>query len=158
MGGIHWYNLNVFIKNKRRKRKKNIINNENDKDIIHLLHKCSGYIANGHICGIIGPSGSGKSTLLNAIGGLSSYGSVSGSVWLSTTTEEEDYYLCMGNGEIAYLQQDDVFFTQLTSREVLDTASSFLKLSSSSSSSNTNLDNVNRIIDSLGLSSIQHRR
>ena len=58
------------------------------------------------------------------------------------------------DGEIAFLQQEDVFFTQLTPRETLEIAA-FLQLSHKST--HDRHTTVNRILDSLGLSSVQHR-
>jgi ABC-type polysaccharide/polyol phosphate transport system ATPase subunit len=67
-GGIWWKDLGVMQKNGH-----------------FLLNPFSGFVENGHVCGIIGPSGSGKSTFLAALGGSTLKQSglhVSGSVWI----------------------------------------------------------------------------
>ena len=51
---------------------KHIIFHNNDKQTTlqtTLLHSCSGFIPNGHVCAILGPSCGGKSTLLAALAG-----------------------------------------------------------------------------------------
>jgi ABC-type transport system involved in cytochrome bd biosynthesis fused ATPase/permease subunit len=68
-GGMWWKDLGVMQKNGHS----------------FLLNPFSGFVENGHVCGIIGPSGSGKSTLLAALGGSTLKQSglhVSGSVWI----------------------------------------------------------------------------
>ena len=53
-----------------------------------ILRSSSGFVPNGHVCGIIGPSGAGKSTLLAALGGVTPNHaglSISGSVWWQDT-------------------------------------------------------------------------
>lgn len=85
----------------------------------NLLKNISGVARPGRILAIMGPSGSGKTTLLNSLTGrvavsknIDLYGSVTANgVSIDETTVP-----------IAYVSQDDLFFTQLTVRETLDMA------------------------------------
>lgn len=85
-----------------------------------ILNKCSGSAAPGRMLAIMGPSGSGKTTLLNALAGQLRGGS-------SATLEGTlfvDGELCGGASQVpglrvAYVRQEDSFYSQMTVRETL---------------------------------------
>lgn len=169
-GGIAWLDLNVAARAR----------GSDDK---MLLHKSSGFIPNGHLCGVIGPSGSGKSTFLAALSGTtlrSTKLKVSGHVWMMISennnhdiddsrcyddiSDKNDsydyhhYYLSTKEGDVAFLQQEDVFFSMLTPYETLSMAAR-LQLPANLEHSERQLV-VQKLMDSLGLGNehVQHRR
>ena len=85
-----------------------------------ILSNCSGHATRGRMLAIMGPSGGGKTTLLNAL---------SGNVKASKGASLTGTLLC--NGEkcggasqvsglrMAFVQQEDTFYTQMTVRETL---------------------------------------
>jgi ABC-type multidrug transport system ATPase subunit len=85
-----------------------------------ILHPCSGRAAPGRLLAIMGPSGSGKTTLLNALAGnvrMSKKASLVGTLLC-------DGAQCGGAAQVqdlrlAYVQQEDIFYTQMTVRETL---------------------------------------
>lgn len=85
-----------------------------------VLHKCDGRAAPGRLLAVMGPSGSGKSTLINALAGnvkASKKAALMGTLLC-------DGKSCGGAAEVpglrfAYVQQEDVFYTQMTVRETL---------------------------------------
>mmetsp|Transcript_11253 Transcript_11253/g.16592 ORF Transcript_11253/g.16592 Transcript_11253/m.16592 type:complete len:668 (+) Transcript_11253:160-2163(+) len=150
-GGIRWRNIMVRTEPVRRYNKDNKnerrgeggdANDDYVDDGSYLLHPSSGFVKNGHICGILGPSGAGKSTLLAALSGhtlKSSNLHIHGSVWLEEEMDGSDIledgteqnskkenivkrYLSTTNGEVALLSQHDTFFTMLTPYETLQLA------------------------------------
>ena len=88
-----------------------------DKEI---LRECTGRAAPGRVLAIMGPSGSGKTTLLNAL---------AGNVKASKRAKLAGLLLCDGKEcggaaqvsglRLAYVQQEDIFYTQMTVRETL---------------------------------------
>lgn len=127
-----------------------------------LLHPSSGFVENGHICGIIGPSGAGKSTLLSALGGTalkSSRVQVSGAVWLDEESDSPGEpvtksHPSIRDGEVAVLHQNDYFFSMLTVRETVELAA-FLQLGGDGADRRRVVDGI---LDSLGLSAVENRR
>ena len=85
-----------------------------------ILKECSGRAVPGRVLAIMGPSGSGKTTLLN---------SLAGNVKASKRADLTGTLLCDGLAcggaaqvpglRLAYVQQEDVFYTQMTVRETL---------------------------------------
>ena len=167
--GIVWLDLSVRTKRKTK----------HSKSVEYILHKSSGFIPNGHLCGIIGPSGSGKSTFLAALSGTtlkSTKLQVSGQVWMknhqlnhkyknqninqgeSSENKTSSSYLSTKEGEVAFLQQEDVFFSMLTPYETL-TMAARLQLPANLEYSERQVV-VQKLMDSLGLGNeqVQHRR
>lgn len=180
-GGLRWLDLQVSIETRRPnkwwfpKRKSNFSIHQKN----YLLHSCSGYIPNGHVCAIIGPSGAGKTTLLAALSGTTMKTrskQLSGHVWLDARTTQKDgktkksddayddddemsweksYFSFRQDGQpAALLQQNDLFFSKLTPKETLSLAT-FLQLTS------LGIDDrktrVQNIMTELGLSRVEHR-
>ncbi|EOD13137.1 hypothetical protein EMIHUDRAFT_464731 [Emiliania huxleyi CCMP1516] len=89
-----------------------------------ILHGCSGEAAPGRMLAIMGPSGSGKTTLLNALAGQLKAGPKATLTGRLTVGGD----LCGGAGEVsglrvAYVRQEDVFYTQMTAPSSLPRAS-----------------------------------
>ena len=85
-----------------------------------ILQSCSGAAAPGRMLAIMGPSGSGKTSLLNALAGQvkgGSSASLTGRLLI-------DGKACGGASQVAglrvaYVRQEDIFYTQMTVRETL---------------------------------------
>ena len=85
-----------------------------------ILRGCSGAAAPGRMLAIMGPSGSGKTSLLNALAGQvkgASSAALTGKLLV-------DGKACGGANQVdglrvAYVRQEDVFYTQMTVRETL---------------------------------------
>ena len=110
------------------KRKSTLNNN---KKII--LNQVSGWAAPGKILCLIGPSGSGKTSLLNALSGRTSIDggtiSVNGKPLTNSTSHGDVQSSSMKRfmSQVAYVRQEDIFFTHLTTRDQL-AYTAFLRL------------------------------
>ena len=107
--------------------------------------------------------GAGKSTLLAALSGTTPKGArkeVSGSVWIDYLQGDADHieisksFLSMKDGQIAFLLQNDSFFSMLTPRETLNLAT-YLQLGINKSQRDILVD---RTLDKLGLRHVESRR
>lgn len=96
-----------------------------------ILDKASGVARPGRVVAIMGPSGSGKTTLLNVLAGrvqkasnISIYGTVTinGQPMPSVKDNNGGNDSGAASVPIAYVSQEDLFFSQLTVRETLDIA------------------------------------
>lgn len=84
-----------------------------------ILEGVSGVATPGRVLAILGPSGSGKTTLLNTLAGrlpASSKIHLYGNVTRNGVPVDHD------DQPVAYVTQEDLFFSQLTVRETLDIA------------------------------------
>lgn len=80
-----------------------------------ILENVSGVARPGTVCAILGPSGSGKTTLLNVLAGRVPYAKrviVKGDVCVNQVQRHTQM-------DIAYVTQEDLFFSQMTVRETL---------------------------------------
>jgi len=85
-----------------------------------VLDECRGEARAGRLLAIMGPSGAGKSSLLNA---LAAQVPKSKNIELVGALEANGKDARDGRGfRKAYVQQEDVFYSQLTVRETLETA------------------------------------
>lgn len=103
-----------------------------------LLDGVSGSARPGRILAILGPSGSGKTTLLNSLAGripASSNLDLRGSVTINDVPLDD----AVSNLPIAYVTQEDLFFSQLTVEETLETAAA-LRL-------NTNAEERHKVVE-----------
>ena len=96
----------------------------------HLVEPTSYYLKSGHTLGILGPSGSGKSTFLTSLAGilpstsLHSAGDVaifSSGVNADSDEDGASTSRPLELQDVAFLAQDDSFFSMLTVRETLET-------------------------------------
>lgn len=121
----------------------------------YLLQNCSGCVRKGHVAGILGPSGAGKSTMLSALGGsISSKLQVNGEIFLYDSTYQSKQRVQLQNGDVAWMQQKDVFFTMLTVEETLELAA-FLELPKFTRSERAR--RVSETMHSLGLIKLRNR-
>lgn len=117
-----------------------------------LLQHCSGIARPGRVLAILGPSGSGKTTLLNALAGRlpkSKALQLFGSITANGRDIDSDF-------PIAYLTQEDLFFSQLSVQETLEIAARLGLSSNSSSAQRQQL--VEDLIRKLGLVSVTKTR
>lgn len=106
-----------------------------------ILHGVSGRAKSGQLMGLMGPSGSGKTTLLNVLGGRG-LADLTGDVHINGVKFKKSMKRL-----IAYVLQEDIFYTNLTVREQLY-FTSHLRLPDSLSHA-AKRDAVNRIIKTL---------
>ncbi|KAL1556580.1 ABC transporter G member 7 [Salvia divinorum] len=104
---IKWSNINCSLSDK------------SSKLVRFLLKNVSGEAKPGRLLAIMGPSGSGKTTLLNV---LASQLVASPRLHLSGILEVNGRPYSTKNYKLAYIRQEDLFFSQLTVRETLSLA------------------------------------
>ncbi len=101
-----------------------------------ILNQVSGWAAPGNILALIGPSGSGKTSLLNALSGRTHIdgGTISVNGKELTTSRSSDDRIKSTQvpmkqfvSQVAYVKQEDIFFTHLTTRDQL-AYTAFLRL------------------------------
>lgn len=111
-----------------------------------ILNEVSGLAKPGEILALMGPSGSGKTSLLDALAGRSKINSgeiMFNKMKLTTAVMKKL------KSKIAYVKQNDIFFTHLTVRDQL-TYTALLRLPSSYPRQKKHAE-VNRILDQLRL-------
>ncbi|XP_044974505.1 ABC transporter G family member 7 [Hordeum vulgare subsp. vulgare] len=104
---IRWARVTCALKNKRGDMAR------------FLLSNLSGEAKPGRLLALMGPSGSGKTTLLNVLAGQLT---ASPSLHLSGFLYVNGQPMSQGGYKIAYVRQEDIFFSQLTVRETLSLA------------------------------------
>lgn len=125
-----WSRINKFVDDSANVGKKK-----------QLLTQISGVAKPGEMTALMGPSGSGKTTLLNILGGRG-LSEVTGDVYINNAKFQKSM-----RKTIAYVLQEDLFFTQLTVREQL-TITSHLRLPStlSDDAKKDAVDNVIKVL------------
>lgn len=98
---IVWRNLDKFVEIDEGKSKKQI------------LFKVGGTAKPGDLIALMGPSGSGKTTLLNVLGGRA-LANLTGEVLINNVKYKKSM-----RRTIAYVLQEDIFYTNLTVRQQL---------------------------------------
>lgn len=119
----------------------------------NLLTNISGTAKPGRVLAILGPSGAGKTTLLNSLAGrlpASSSVSLYGEITYNGVSVDHVAY------PVAYVTQQDLFFSQLTVQETLDMAAR-MRLPRSMSNQQKKAF-VDDLIRKLGLSSAKDTR
>ncbi|XP_028553232.1 ABC transporter G family member 7 isoform X2 [Dendrobium catenatum] len=104
---IRWSGITCCLSDKRGKTTR------------FLLTNVSGEAKPGRLLAIMGPSGSGKTTLLNVLAGQLA---ASPRLHLSGHLDINGKSRLTGGYKIAYVRQEDLFFSQLTPRETLSIA------------------------------------
>lgn len=107
---VEWSSVTCLLSAKKK---------NDDSSPRSLLQNASGIARPGRVVAILGPSGSGKSTLLNSLSGRLQ---ASPSISLHGNVTFNGNPLDRSKLPIAYVTQEDLFFTQLTVRETLDLA------------------------------------
>ncbi|CAA6665430.1 unnamed protein product [Spirodela intermedia] len=104
---IRWSNITCTLSDKRA------------KVVRFLLTEVSGEAKPGRLLAIMGPSGSGKTTLINVLAGQLT---ASPRLHLTGYLDVNGQPRSGGEYKIAFLRQEDLFFSQLTVRETLSLA------------------------------------
>ena len=143
----------------------------------NIIEPTSYNLLSGHTLGILGPSGSGKSTFLTALAGIlpSSTLTSSGDVTIHTSQnndqnndENKDENNDQNNAktpplrhlqlaDVAFLAQDDSFFSMLTVRETLETEEE-LQFKRNKDYRKIAEENRKNVINALGLNKLLNRR
>ena len=100
---IVWRNLNKFVE----------IGSKNGVTKKQILFNIGGIAKPGELIALMGPSGSGKTTLLNVLGGRA-LANLSGDVMINNVKYRKSM-----RRTIAYVLQEDIFYTNLTVRQQL---------------------------------------
>ncbi|KAG6757690.1 hypothetical protein POTOM_038012 [Populus tomentosa] len=133
---IRWSNITCSLSDK------------SSKSVRFLLNNVSGEAKPGRLLAIMGPSGSGKTTLLNVLAGqlmASPRLHLSGLLEVNGRPSSNRAY------KLAYVRQEDLFFSQLTVRETLSLAAE-LQLPEIASVEERD-EYVNNLLFKLGLAS-----
>ncbi|KAI8839229.1 P-loop containing nucleoside triphosphate hydrolase protein [Chytridium lagenaria] len=96
------------------------------KPVRQLLKNLTGSIKSGEMVAIMGSSGAGKTTLLNCLSGRLSTGTLSGTISYNGETRNPRTW----RRTMAFVEQDDALYSQITVRETLRYAA-LLRLPSS---------------------------
>ncbi|KAK6122371.1 hypothetical protein DH2020_043881 [Rehmannia glutinosa] len=138
---IKWTNINCSLSDK------------SSKSVRFLLKNVSGEAKPGRLLAIMGPSGSGKTTLLNILAGQIA---ASPRLHLSGLLEVNGRPFSNKPYKLAFVRQEDLFFSQLTVRETLSLAAE-LQLQDISSVEERD-EYVNDLLFKLGLVSCADSR
>ena len=103
----------------------------------------------GRLLGVLGPSGAGKTTLLSILGGRLAPGRRKRNHLRAGSNDGVP-----GAQDVAMLEQRDTFFGLLTVRETLMLAATLER----GDASRATCDEVDRLLQSLGLATVQHSR
>ncbi|KAG6759557.1 hypothetical protein POTOM_036040 [Populus tomentosa] len=133
---IRWSNITCSLSDK------------SSKSVRFLLNNVSGEAKPGRLLAIMGPSGSGKTTLLNVLAGQLM---ASPRLHLSGLLEVNGKPCSNRAYKLAYVRQEDLFFSQLTVRETLSLAAE-LQLPEIASVEERD-EYVNNLLFKLGLAS-----
>lgn len=138
---IRWSNITCSLSDK------------SSQAVRFLLKDVSGEAKPGRLLAIMGPSGSGKTTLLNVLAGQIV---ASPRLHLSGLLEVNGRPISNRSYKLAYVRQEDLFFSQLTVRETLSIAAE-LQLQEISSIEERD-EYVNNLLFKLGLVSCADSR
>ncbi|KAJ1942669.1 hypothetical protein GGF37_003009 [Kickxella alabastrina] len=134
---LSWSNLNYDVKTKQQ-------------GVRRILHNLSGNIYSGELVAIMGSSGAGKTTLLNVLAGRVQEGSLHGNIQFNGTKRNPHTFKRL----LAFVEQDDLMFPQLTVEETLKTSAD-LRLSNEKYTKEEKRDRVNMVMRQLRLTHVK---
>ncbi|KAJ2393773.1 hypothetical protein GGI05_002334, partial [Coemansia sp. RSA 2603] len=115
-----------------------------------ILHDISGNVYSGELVAIMGSSGAGKTTLLNVLAGRVQGGRVYGDIMFNGAKRDPHNFKRM----LAFVEQDDLMFPQLTVAETL-TTSAELRLPDNKYAKADKLERVELVMRQLRLSHVR---
>ncbi|KAJ1724974.1 hypothetical protein LPJ53_000828 [Coemansia erecta] len=133
---LSWSSLNYDVKTKQGSRR--------------ILHNICGNVYNGELVAIMGSSGAGKTTLLNVLSGRVQGGRLFGDIKFNGAKRNPHDFKRM----LAFVEQDDMMYPQLTVRETL-AASARLRLPDSKYTKADKLERVDTVLRQLRLSHVK---
>ncbi|OLY81891.1 ABC transporter G family member 7 [Smittium mucronatum] len=116
-----------------------------------ILSNINGYIKSGELVAIIGSSGAGKTTLLNVLSGRILGGTVNGEILFNGAKRDKKSF----KRDVAYVEQDDLLFGTLTTKETLSYAADF-RLPNSDYTKQEKIDRVKDVMKSLRLTKAEN--
>ncbi|OLY77698.1 ATP-binding cassette sub-family G member 2 [Smittium mucronatum] len=111
-----------------------------------ILSNINGSIESGELVALIGSSGAGKTTLLNLLSGRILGGTVTGDILFNGEKRDKKTF----KRDVAYVEQDDLLFGTLTTKETLMYAADF-RLDASEYTKQEKEDRVKDVMRSLRL-------
>ncbi|OLY84369.1 ATP-binding cassette sub-family G member 2 [Smittium mucronatum] len=111
-----------------------------------ILSNINGTVKSGELVAIIGSSGAGKTTLLNVLSGRILGGTVTGEILFNGEKRNKKSF----KRDVAYVEQDDLLFGTLTTKETLSYAADF-RLHSSEYTQQEKNERVKEVMKSLRL-------
>ncbi|KAL6758227.1 P-loop containing nucleoside triphosphate hydrolase protein [Haematococcus lacustris] len=138
---LEWCDVSCSLLDKKRGTRK------------QLLSGIGGVARPGRLLALMGPSGSGKTTLLNTLAGQVP---VNGALSLSGAVAVNGVPTAASTHCQAYVQQEDVFYSQLTVLETMKMAAA-LRLPPNMAAADKE-EYVERLLTLLGLAKVRHTR
>ncbi|OLY84370.1 ABC transporter G family member 7 [Smittium mucronatum] len=116
-----------------------------------ILSNINGTVKSGELVAIIGSSGAGKTTLLNVLSGRILGGTVTGDILFNGEKRDKKSF----KRDVAYVEQDDLLFGTLTTKETLSYAADF-RLHSSEYSADKKAERVKEVMKHLRLTKAEN--
>ncbi|KAJ1643698.1 hypothetical protein LPJ64_004549 [Coemansia asiatica] len=136
---LSWSNITYDVKSKQGVRR--------------ILHNISGEIYPGELVAIMGSSGAGKTTLLNILSGRVQGGRLYGDIKFNGKKRVPHTFKRL----LAYVEQDDLMFTQMTVKETL-AVSAQLRLSDEKYTKEEKTERVESVMRQLRLTHVADSR
>ncbi|KAJ1721924.1 hypothetical protein LPJ53_003613 [Coemansia erecta] len=136
---LSWSSLNYDVKTKHGVRR--------------VLHDISGSVYPGELVAIMGSSGAGKTTLLNVLAGRVQGGRLYGDIKFNGVKRNPSAFKRL----LAYVEQDDLMFAQLSVRETLNTSAQ-LRLSDKKYTQEQKSERVDSVLRQLRLTHVGDSR
>ncbi|KAJ2723674.1 hypothetical protein GGI07_002469 [Coemansia sp. Benny D115] len=133
---LSWNNLDYDVKTKHGVRR--------------VLHGISGSVYPGELVAIMGSSGAGKTTLLNVLAGRVQGGRLYGDITFNGSKRDPHTF----KRQLAFVEQDDLMYPQLTVSETL-TTSAELRLSDTKYTKQEKHDRVDTVMRQLRLTHVK---
>ncbi|KAJ3140054.1 ATP-binding cassette sub- G member 2 [Irineochytrium annulatum] len=144
---LQWSNITYEIPVKAKKNAAASAENAGEKkETRTLLKDITGAAYSGELVAIMGSSGAGKTTLLNCLSGRLSNGTLSGSILYNGHARDPKTW----RKTIAFVEQEDALYSQITVRETLRYAAQ-LRLPSSDFTAAEKRERADAVLKSLRL-------